>query len=283
LLVIPSGNSFAQGYYSLGDANGDGWCNWGDVNAMVGYFRGGSCGSWCEEGADANGSGQVTGQDVNYLVSFLNANGPAPIGACPCPVLTYDPNETAFCELTSVEDDDPATATFGVRILVDRLISTFHFSLSFDAAIVADFQAANVYPNGGFVYFSPVRPFGLTGDIIAVTFDCYGSDYQGLDFPEITQVFNLVLTAVPGAENTVAKVVENDPQYGPPAFYYGTTDETFSCASIFPSSPLQMAGDVNGNGQVNGIDVTYFVSYLKFGENKLVGRYFWNLPVDWNY
>ncbi len=275
LLFVP-GVSGAQTFYNFGDANADGWCNWADTWAMVDYFRGFGCANLCPAGADANGSGQFDGLDVTFLVGFLRDGGPAPIGACPCPVVSCDPTATAQIEIRPVQDADPATATFTVSIMTSVPIAGFNFSLAYDPTVIADIATADALAA---VHVDQARPF-LAGDIRPITFEAWTNGGGGIAYPVMTDVFELVLTAAPGAPNALFNLSLDDPIYGPPRFYESDGVGSSGCQPIFPTCTFQPVGDVNGNGAANGIDVTFFVSYLK-GGNPPVGRYFWNLPVIW--
>ncbi|OGC91673.1 MAG: hypothetical protein A2W25_13325 [candidate division Zixibacteria bacterium RBG_16_53_22] len=277
LLFLP-GISAAQAFYNSGDANADGWCNWADVWAMRDFFRGWACPDFCPAGADANGNGFFQGSDVTYLVDFLQGGGPAPVGLCACPLASCDPAATAQIELRPIQDGDPSTATFTVTIMTAVAVSGFNFSMAYDPAVIAGIDAIDeIAP----VYFSATRPF-LPGEAItAITFDSWANG-PGTAYPIMTDVFDLVLTAAAGAPNVILNLGLDDPIFGPPRFYEGDGVNYSACQPIFPTCTYQPVGDVNGNGAANGIDVTFFVTYLK-GGNPLVGRYFWNLPVVWNY
>jgi hypothetical protein len=281
VILLLCGNAFGQTYYNLGDCNSDGWCNWADVYTLTEFFRGTPCPNYCPSAFDANGVGGVNGVDVVYLMNFLNLGGPPPVHACPCPVMTCDKNESAYIELKQISDANPLTATFRASIMSSATLAVANFSLIYDPAIISGFAPAAAPPPLYPVRISASRLFVAPANVIAVTFDCYNGG-TGATFPVVTPVFDLVLSRVPAAPNTDIKVIENDPIYGPPRFFFGSALASLGCGSIFPFSPLQMVGDVNGNGTVNGIDVVYFVNYLKGGP-KPIGKYFWNLPVDWNY
>jgi hypothetical protein len=280
MILTVSGTANAQTFYRLGDVNSDGWCTFADVVTLVEYFKGSMCPNFNMDAADVNGNGSVNAIDLVDLQRFLMGTGVPPVGINSCPIVTCDPNETAYIELRPISDFNPLTATFQVSIASSATISELHFSIPYDPAVIASFSATGVAsPN--VVYFSPTpRPFVPPDDIIAVTYYCYNNG-PGATFPTLTYIFNLVLTAAPGATNVDLKVIEDDPIYGPPRFSFGTSG-FLGCGTIFPFSPLQLLGDVNGSGSVNGIDVSYFVGYLKGGP-KPIGRYFWNFPVDWGY
>jgi hypothetical protein len=92
-----------QGFYNLGDANSDGWCNWGDVYELSDWLDGLMVPDLCPGGGDANGNGQMNGIDLAYLVSFLRGNGPPPLGACPSPVAArYRANQLDYREIAKL-------------------------------------------------------------------------------------------------------------------------------------------------------------------------------------
>jgi len=281
VILLHSGPTFSQTFYNLGDANSDGWCNFADVYAITGYFQGDFCGNFCITGADANGNGIVNAIDVTYLVAFLRGGGAAPIGSCPCPVMTCDPNETAYIELAQYPDANPVTATFRVTISSSALLSNLNFSIIYDPAQITGFSANNVLAPNNVIISAIPRLYVTPYEIVAITFDCFTSGVGG-SFPTPTAVFDLEITSVPQLPDIALKIVENDPIYGPPRFFFGETGMSFGCGSIFPFTPWQWLGDVNGSGSVNGIDITFLLNYLKGGA-KPIGKYFWNLPCDWDY
>jgi hypothetical protein len=67
---------------SLGDVNGDGVVNVGDVVYLVNYLYRGGIPPDSPEVGDINGDCVVDIGDVVYLVNYLYRNGPAPVDGC---------------------------------------------------------------------------------------------------------------------------------------------------------------------------------------------------------
>lgn len=286
LILLPRSQTFCQLYHLNGDANSDGWCNFADAVAIQDYLRGVTpCPNFSFSGADADGNAIVNGIDVTRLISYVKGFAALPVGASTCPIITCDVDQTAQInriELREIPDGNPLTASYKVSIITSAAISVANFSFQYERGYIAQFAPANIQNANYSVHFNTInRTFSGSQDIMAVTFYCYTGG-SGFSFPTLTWVFDLVLTKLGGPPVVNIKVVENDPIYGPPRFFFGTPGNNMSCGLIFPSSPLQLVGDVNCNDVVNGIDLTSLLNYFKGGSNP-IGKWFWNLPVNWGF
>lgn len=279
-MALPLCVAQGQGFYNLGDANSDGWCNWADVYELSDWLDGRLVPDLCPEGGDANGSGQMNGIDVTFLVSFLVGNGPAPLGSCPCPVAACDPGQSAFVDLLPILDQNPNTATFRVYLMTTTSISLLSFSFQFDPAVVVSFSASSIIPGTDAVLFGPIRPFTAPSSIINVTADFHNA---GGVFPQRTAIFDLVLTAVPSAPSSTMSLVPLDPILGPAQCYIWDPVNGVGENSICLLGWTNIAGDANGTGMTNGVDATYLVNYFKgIGPESVQQLSGW-LPVRWDF
>jgi hypothetical protein len=280
LLVSIGGSGYAQNYYYGGDANYDGWCNYGDYNVINGWFSGYCDTSFCMDGADFNGNGDVNGLDLLAYVNFFNGSGPPPTGQCLEVIMTCDTSVQAEIWLEPVSDSNSDQATFSVYVEASEDIGALNFSYVYDPTEIASFATDN-HSN---VHTISVRDraFSDGNNIVAFLVLCDNDD--GVTYPEGTggtRIFDITIDKQSGASNSLLRIVE-DPVHGPPYFYFGRPSNCHSEDIICPFVPVVPAGDVNSSGTYNGLDVTYGVNYFKGGPPP-TGKYFYNTPVDWNY
>jgi hypothetical protein len=277
LILLPCSQSFCQTYYLHGDVNNDGWCNFADVISILEYPS--QCANFNASAADADGNGSINGADAAFMAAFLRGVPNVLNGVSAFPIVTCDPNEFGYIELKQKRDLVSTTATFTVSIQSSTNISIVNFSFPYDPNIIASFSAQNVTSPCVIEFSSLNRPFVSPLNIMAVTINCWNNGL-GCSFPALTPVFDLVLTAANPLE-TDLKIIDNDPIYGPPRFFFGPHGQ-LGCNSIFPFSPWQLVGDLNGDGVVNGLDISFGINTLHGGPG-ISGKWFWNIPVSWTY
>jgi hypothetical protein len=73
------GHPFQFEVYIVGDVNGDGLVNLGDVVYLITYLYKGGPAPVPLAAGDVNGNGQVDLGDVVYLITYLYKNGPPPV------------------------------------------------------------------------------------------------------------------------------------------------------------------------------------------------------------
>ncbi len=271
----------AQQYYQAGDINYDGWCNMAELNILVGWIAG-TCDAagLCMEGADCNGSGSVNGLDIACFIAFFNG-GAAPIGLCPAVFKTCDPSEQAEIWIVPISNSDPDQATFSVYVEASAAIGALSFSYKYDPLEIASFDTEN-YAN---IWALEINDRAFVGgdNICAFLVQCANNGF-GQDYPMGiggTRIFDIVIDRQPGAPEALLRIVE-DPYHGPPYFYFGMGNNCAGEDVICPFVPLTVTGDVNGSDSYNGLDITYGVNFLKGGPKPLA-KYFYNVPVQWDY
>jgi hypothetical protein len=269
-----------QSFHPYGDCNGDGWCNWADADEMVQFFRGGPP-IWCIEGADVDGDTYVNGLDVTHLITFFKG-GPPPANACTytSPQWTNTAAQTAQAQLVVQHDTDPLTATFRVYVTATVPISNISFSYQFNPADIAGFSVTSLLPNN-MAEVSAIRPFAAPYSSISLDYDTYTQNGQN-NFPTMTAIYDLVITAVTGLGTPVMSIIQNDPIFGPPLCYFGPPN-SIADNSIAVASSFAVPGDANGDGNANGIDVVYMVNYLKNIGPAPIMPFFDLVPINWNY
>jgi hypothetical protein len=272
----------AQQYFQSGDINYDGWCNMADLNVLVGMFAG-TCDSLglCMAGADGNGDGTVNGLDLAYFTAFFNG-GPAPLGVCPTVTKTCNPAEQAEIWLLPVINPDSDQATFSVYVEASTDIGALNFSYKYDPLRIASFSTAN-HAN---VHNVKVLDRAFTGgdNICAFLVQCADNGF-GQSYPMGiggTRIFDIIIDRQHGTPSPLLRIVE-DPYHGPPYFYFGMGADCAGEDVICPFVPIIYPCDANNNGNCNGLDVTYLVSYFKGGSQAPGAEYFYDVPVSWNH
>ena len=281
LLFFNLRDTNCQQYYRLGDASHDGWCNMADVVTLVNWSRGYTSPNFCPEGADANGSGNVAPNDVTYLLDFFQGGSP-PIGLCLDVTVACDINEQAGIWLIPVADSNPDQANFSVYIEASNDVYAINFAYKFDPGEIADISAGNLRPD---VYLIVRERAFIGGDSIVTFLIDPNTPAYGGSFPMGiggTRIFDITVERQQGAPNSLLRIVE-DPIHGPPYFYFGPPGSYMGDNIICPLSPDILPCDANNSGGCNGLDVTYLVNYFKGVGPAPTGKYFYNVPVWWNY
>ena len=278
-ITLPTGIAFGGEFYHRGDANADGWCNMADYLWWLNTFRG-------ELYAPAIvpralmpiAMAQVDVSDLVRLYNFLTTAISEPGGFCDCPVMTCDQTEKAFLYLQPISDSDTMTASFDVYVGASVNISTLNFSFEYDPSSIASISASGVAPAN--VYTND-RVQASGKHVIGILFIPGNDGAYPLEEPG-TPIIHLTFNRVQGGIDDKIAVVE-DPIFGPPRLYYGYEGESKGCKSIMPYAP-SIPGDANASGNVNGLDVTYLVSWLKGNISfPPVERSFWSVQVKWEY
>ncbi|UCC80235.1 MAG: hypothetical protein JSW64_02425 [Candidatus Zixiibacteriota bacterium] len=275
-------DAYCQQYYKLGDASHDGWCNMADIVVLTRWISGCTGPNFCPEGADANGSGTVNGLDLTYLISFLIYGGPSPIRLCPDVIVTCDNNEQAEIWLIPVTNSNSDQATFEVYIEASSDVYAINFTFKYDPADIAGFSFGNLGSN---VFVSASERSFVGGENIVAFLIDPGSPANGGSYPMGiggTRIFDITVDAQQGAPNSLLRIVE-DPIHGPPYFYFASSGNCAGDDIICPFSPTILPCDANNSGDCNGLDVTYLVNYFKGIGPGPTGKYFYNVPVWWNY
>jgi hypothetical protein len=158
-------------------------------------------------------------------------------------------------------------------------ISLLSFSFQFDPAVVSSFSADSIIPGADAVWFSAIRQFTPPSSIINITVDFPS---PGNVFPQRTAIFYLVVTAVPSSPASTMSLVPLDPIFGPPQCYVWDPLNGTGENSVCLLGWTNIAGDANGTGFTNGVDVNYLVNYFKgFGAEPVHMFSGW-LPLQWS-
>jgi hypothetical protein len=285
--------------YILGDINADGDATpWSDVWLFVRYFKGlvpalpSFCGP-CPH--DVNGNGSLNGIDVGHLVNYWKGTGNLIPGAtCPAqqpdPVIPPSGIDVGFPDTIIIGNLDltPTIAAPGDTVDIpiwvknDENVAGLNMAFAADSSVISEWLGGTLQPPlslwGDCTFSAPDSDRILAGYI---TESIRGYSDNGPDRPDLITYGDYLQVAslrfVVGAsaaltQDTTQLLPGNIGRIGGTAFgdSIGVNEwepETEGGVLIVivapPSGCAYVPGDISGNGEANGIDVVFGVSYFR--------------------
>lgn len=244
-------------YDRFGDCNGDGWCSFGDLVALIECWR--ETGPMvCMPAGDMDNDEQITLFDIVILLRWLAEH----------PDAVPPPNECDW-EVPEIQTGGNITLDYcvggpGETIYVGVYVQTssmssFHFSLAYDNEDIEEIFASDMNPAFTASYWTrrgvlrENLPPENNDTLNTITFSlaCVNDEGQifgPLEFPEMTWAFDIGVVISPSSSGGFHPLpLEADPVYGPPMNF---SDDGWESREFEYSGPscIYLPGDCDHNG-----------------------------------
>jgi hypothetical protein len=244
-------------YNRFGDCNGDGWCNFGDLVALIACY-GGTGPMVCMPAGDMDNDEAITLFDIVILLLWLAGHPDAvpPPNDCDWEVPEI---QTAGNITLDYCIGGPGETVYVGAYVQTPLMSSFHFSLAYDNQDIEEIFASDMNPDFITSYwtrrgvFRENMPPENDDTLSTITFSlaCVndeGQVFDPLEFPELTWAFDIGVVISPGSsEGHHLLLLESDNIYGPPMFF---SEDGWTSYEFNSSGPVCVytPGDCNHNG-----------------------------------
>ncbi len=266
--------------FRFGDVNSDGWCNFGDVIAVIQHYMGNRVegDEVCWPASDVNGNG-ISGEvsDVVYLIGWMcNPDAPELITECDDPVIPAPPGGQIW--VSDCLGAPGATVPVEVHLEGTDLIA-LNFSLAYNNQNIESVSLSSWDPAFNDWNLScPTKyrenmPPGNNDTLTTVTFLFVG-DASTLDnrvsFPSLATAFTLEVVISPNANNIgrFPLIPEADEFHGPQRFYMDDAQHLIFSEPLFESGSSSdcsyVPGDCDEDGTARQLtDAVMMIAYYR--------------------